>query len=212
MANVARATSAAPWVLATCHTLSSSSWRERLRFFRLDFGVSCGNTHTPDTARSSNAGATARSHPQQPPRSAPARRPQPPQLAHGNAHDREQKGLWEDELTEQGAEKLRSHVPEKASTGTRGFADVHASLDPDGRDGLFVEVKTDNLNKTQSQLDRLIREHVAQIDNYRFSPSFDHETTQAAIQFEHRPESDELLAYVERGFADAGITCIFLDD
>jgi hypothetical protein len=96
----------------------------------------------------------------------------------------------------------------KASTGEQGFTDVRGTSH-DGRDGLLIEIKTTNLDKARPAD---IARHVQQVSDYMYSSDFAHDAIQAAIQYEHRPTSEERAVQVENAFADAGITCVFLDD
>jgi hypothetical protein len=184
--------------------------------------VGCDNTHTPDTARSTAESATPRSHPQQPAKSAPpppaqprasqkpqnkAKPSQPPALRYGNKHDKEQKKAWGADL-EKDFRVAEHPGVKKASSGKQGFTDVRATSH-DGRDGLLVEIKTTNLDKARPSD---IARHVRQVKDYMGSNEFAHNAIQAAIQYEHRPVSQERAEQVENAFADEGITCVFLDD
>jgi hypothetical protein len=137
-------------------------------------------------------------------------RPEPPHLRRGKAHDREEKESWRRDGLD--IEFVERPGLEKYSSGKRGFTDIRGQVG-DGNDGLIVEIKSDDLDRlTEAALRRRIAKYVQQLEDYMYSPSFDYDTIQAAIQFQHRPRLPGRADAVESAFNDHGITCIWLDE
>jgi hypothetical protein len=139
-----------------------------------------------------------------------AGRHEPPHLARGRQHDREQKEAWQ--LDALDIEFAARPGLEKYESGRRGYTDIRGRVGI-GNDGLVVEVKSDDLDRlTEAALRRRIRKYIAQIEDYMYSPTLDFDTIQAAVQFQRRPVTPGRAEAVEAAFNDHGISCVWLDE